>query len=114
MVQIIGNLLEFVVCQAIEEVEDDSSNAEGNARIQGHSCFNPHQCHFTLNGIGDVTCQYQDARTYDSGQGLGNFTGEVESRIGNPFFADAVVPFAVVDDVGNESPGNAVRNTRAT
>ena len=112
MIQIIGNLLEFIVCQTIEEIENDSRNAQGNARIQGHGGFDAHQRHFTLDGIGDIARQNQDARTYNSGQGLCDFTGEVESRIGNAFFTDAVMPFAVVDDVRNESPGDAVRNSQ--
>lgn len=114
VIQIFSDLFKFIIRQTVEEVQDDCSNTEGNAGVQGHSRFDAHEGHFALYGIGNVTRHYQDTGTYDSSQGLCDFTGEVESSIGDAFFTDTVVPFTVVDDVGNKGPGNTVRNSQAT
>ena len=111
VIQVFSNLFKFIIRQTVEEVQDDGGNTKGNAGVQGHSRFNAQEGHFALYGIGNVTRHYQDTGAYDSSQGLCDFTGEVKGCIGDAFFTDTVMPFTVVDNVGDKRPGNAVRNS---
>ena len=113
VIQIFGDLFEFIIGQAVEEIQDDSGNAKSDAGIQGHSSFDAKECHFALYSISNVAREDQDAGTYDSSQCLCDFTREVESSIGNAFFTNTIVPFTVVDDVGNEGPGNTIRDSQS-